>query len=147
VTCSSCSAPNSAYAIRLIPIFPSIVEREYLLVITAKCLYIPLLYITVKCDIDMFCRRLGADSGLIGAFWRTESGELRPRRTGDNGQWSGVRYKTDFHRRRIVFTYLNHCYRMYVSTMSPGQIAPGVDAKPSTRVNCKIYSFLLLRRI
>lgn len=45
----------------------------------------------------MFSRRLGADSGLIGAFWRTESGELRPRRTGDNGQWSGVRYKTDFH--------------------------------------------------
>ncbi|KAE9526506.1 hypothetical protein AGLY_013154 [Aphis glycines] len=58
--------------------------------------------------------RLGADSGLIGAFWRTESGELRPRRTGDNGQWSGV--------------------RMYVSTMTPEQVAPGVDAKPSTRI-------------
>ncbi|XP_022173790.1 pickpocket protein 19-like [Myzus persicae] len=58
--------------------------------------------------------RLGSESGLIGSFWRTESGELRPRRTGDNGQWSGV--------------------RMYVSTMAPIQIAPGVNAKPSTRI-------------
>lgn len=42
----------------------------------------------------MFYRRLGANSGRIGTFWRTETGELRPRRTGDKGQWSGVRYDT-----------------------------------------------------
>lgn len=40
----------------------------------------------------MFCRRLGANSGLIGTFWRTENGEIRPRRTGDKGQYSGIRY-------------------------------------------------------
>ncbi|XP_050430726.1 pickpocket protein 19-like [Adelges cooleyi] len=58
--------------------------------------------------------RLGADSGQIGHFWRTERGEIRPRRTGDKGQWSGI--------------------RMYISTMKPDQIAPGINAKPSVRV-------------
>ncbi|VVC27973.1 Epithelial sodium channel [Cinara cedri] len=57
---------------------------------------------------------LGADSGLVGHFWRTESGEIRPRRTGDKGQWSGV--------------------RMYLSTMKPEQVAPGIVAKPSIRL-------------
>jgi hypothetical protein len=41
---------------------------------------------------EIFHRRLGANSGLIGTFWKTESGDFRPRTTGDKGQWSGIRY-------------------------------------------------------
>ncbi|XP_060864321.1 pickpocket protein 19-like [Metopolophium dirhodum] len=58
--------------------------------------------------------RVGVTSGLIGTFWQTESGEFRPRTTDNKGQWSGV--------------------RMYISTMSPEQVAPNVNAKPSIRI-------------
>ncbi|XP_050053642.1 pickpocket protein 19-like [Aphis gossypii] len=58
--------------------------------------------------------RVGENSGLIGTYWQTESGEFRPRKSSDKGQWSGI--------------------RAHISPITPEQVAPNVNAKPSIRI-------------
>lgn len=58
---------------------------------------------------EIFHRRLGANSGLIGTFWKTDSGDFRPRTTGDKGQWSGIRYnmKEIFNSQSHIILYID----------------------------------------
>lgn len=80
----SYSALNLVCVIRSIRIFPNTAERK-------NKNQVDLTLDTNMTD-KIFYRRLGANAGPIGTFWKTESGDFRPRTTGDKGQWSGIRY-------------------------------------------------------
>lgn len=78
------NALNLVCAIHSIRIFPNIAERKNKIQVGTM--------VDTNVTRKIFHRRLGADSGPIGTFWKTESGDSRPRTTGDKGQWSGIRY-------------------------------------------------------